>query len=79
MGTIPPQALMAGWTTETITVEMAIGHLIQHVLQLHTAHQTQVLVVAQLRREIEHLAATTTPPATTSASHKKRTPPHKPS
>jgi hypothetical protein len=59
---------------ETISVEMAIGQLIQHVVRLHTGHETQVRMVTQLRSEVERLAASAPSPASSPPARKKRSP-----
>lgn len=40
MGTIPAPALLKQWKQETLTVEMAIGHLLQHVVQMQADIET---------------------------------------
>jgi hypothetical protein len=39
MGTEPIPDLLKKWTLEQLTVEMAIGHLLQHVKMLHDTDQ----------------------------------------
>jgi hypothetical protein len=75
MGMMPPHELATGWINETISVEMAIGQLIQHIVRLHTGHETQARMLAQLRSEIERLAASAPLPASSPPARKKRPPP----
>jgi len=39
MGTMPPQDLLKKWEREEITVEMAVGHILQHLVKILTTLQ----------------------------------------
>jgi hypothetical protein len=73
MGTIEAQKLLNKWKIEELTVEMAIGHIVQHLVILHDINQqagqsrTQIkdaiaainITLANLRADVDALIAHT--------------------
>lgn len=72
MATMPPDELLRLWSRESLTSEMAIGHLIQNLVQQQAALTAMQSSLAGLRKEVERTAAP--PPATTENAAKRRTP-----
>jgi len=52
MAVEPPTELLRRWKAEELTVEMAIGQLLQHVSQLQTDISSLQHVVTALRGEL---------------------------
>ncbi len=59
MGTIPPQDLLKKWQREEITVEMAIGHILQNLAKIQTAIDAINLALYNLRAMVDSLIAHT--------------------
>lgn len=57
MGTLPPQELLNQWRREELTVEMAIGHLLQNLIKLQTMLETLNLTLQTLRADVDSLLA----------------------
>jgi len=74
MATIPPYELLRLWSRETVTSEMAIGHLIQNLVQQQATIAVIQSTLATLRSDIEHRVSR--PPASIekAAKAKRRSP-----
>ena len=59
MGTMPPQELLNKWKREEITIEMAIGHILQHLAKIQTAIDAINLTLYNLRATVDSLIAHT--------------------
>jgi hypothetical protein len=59
MGTLPPQELLKKWEQEEITVEMAIGHILQHLVKLLTVLEKIKTTLSKLRADVDSLIAHT--------------------
>ncbi|MCP4369798.1 MAG: hypothetical protein GY797_17040 [Deltaproteobacteria bacterium] len=59
MGTMPPQDLLKKWEREEITVEMAIGHILQNFAKIQTAIDAINLTLYNLRAMVDSLIAHT--------------------
>ncbi len=59
MGTMPPQELIKKWEREEITVEMAIGHILQHLAKIQTVIDAINLTLYNLRATVDSLIAHT--------------------
>ncbi len=59
MGTMPPQELIKKWEREEITVEMAIGHILQYIAKIQTAIDAVNLTLYNLRATVDSLIAHT--------------------
>lgn len=59
MGTLPPQELLKKWEHEEITVEMAIGHILQHLVKILAALETIKITLRKLRADVDSLIAHT--------------------
>ena len=59
MGTMPPQELLRKWEREEISLEMAIGHILQHLAQIQTAIDAINLTLYNLRATVDSLIAQT--------------------
>ena len=55
MGTIPPKKLLSQWKKETLTVEMAIGHLLQHLVLQNEVEQKMDIEHAQIMTTLKEL------------------------
>lgn len=55
MGTLPPDQLLKLWEREELTVEQAIGHLLQQICRLQTALEAGNISHYQLRAEVNSL------------------------
>ena len=53
MGTMPPKELLDLWTRDDISVEMAIGHILQNLVKLQTTVETNHLKLRQLQINLE--------------------------
>lgn len=53
MGTMPPKELLTLWTREDMTVEMAIGHILQNLTKLQTTVETNHFKLHQLQSTFE--------------------------
>jgi hypothetical protein len=74
MGTISPQELLKKWQIEEITIEMAIGHLIQNVVKLYKTIEKLTNSLYNLRADVDSLIAHTGMPPNPKG---KRKPPKK--
>jgi hypothetical protein len=59
MGTMPPQELLKKWQLEKVTVEMAIGHLIQSLVKLYKTVEKLSISIYNLRADVDSLIAHT--------------------
>ncbi len=59
MGTMPPQELIKKWEREEITVEMAIGHILQHLAKIQTVIDAINITLYNLRADVDSLIAHT--------------------
>ncbi len=59
MGIIPPQDLLNKWQREEITVEMAIGHILQNLTKVQIAIDAINLTLYNLRAMVDSLIAHT--------------------
>ena len=57
MGTMPPQELLKKWHLEDITVEMVIGHIVQHLIKILATLAAIKITLHQLRADVDYLAA----------------------
>ena len=53
MATIPPDELLRLWSRETVTSEMAIGHLIQNLVQQQATIAGIQSTLSTLRSDVE--------------------------
>ena len=70
MATVPPDELLRLWSRESLTSEMAIGHLIQNLVQQQAALAAMQSTLSGLRKDVERIAAP--PPATTENAANRR-------
>lgn len=61
MSTITPQELLKQWKLEQIPVEMAMGHVLQNLVQQQTLIDALTLAVNKLRLQLDN----TVPPTGT--------------
>jgi hypothetical protein len=59
MGTMPPQKLTKKWEREEITVEMAVGQILQHLVKILTTLKTINITLYNLRADVDSLIAHT--------------------
>jgi hypothetical protein len=59
MGTVPPKELLKKWECEEITVEMAVGHILQNLVQLMTIIEAFKTSLRKLRTDVDSLIAHT--------------------
>lgn len=52
MTTLPPAELLRLWSRDELPVEMATGHLLQHLIGLHTTLETLKTAVHMLQGQI---------------------------
>ena len=57
MGTITPDELLKLWKLEKVTVEMAIGHILQNLIKVHAATETLDTSLYGLRGDVDALMA----------------------
>ena len=55
MATIPPDELLRLWSRETVTSEMAIGHLIQNLVQQQATIAGIQSTLSTLRSDVERI------------------------
>jgi hypothetical protein len=72
MATMPPDELLRLWSRESLTSEMAIGHLIQNLVQQQTTLAAMQASLTALRKDIERAAAQAPVPLESAA--KRRSP-----
>lgn len=59
MGTLSPQDLLKKWEHEEITVEMAIGHILQHLVKILAVLESIKTTLRKLRADVDSLIAHT--------------------
>jgi len=59
MGTLPAKELLKKWEREELTVEMAIGHILQHLVKLLAALEAIKVTLRNLRADVDSLIAHT--------------------
>jgi hypothetical protein len=59
MSTMAPEKLLNLWKREEISVEMAIGHILQNLVKLETAHDAYTIAVDNLQANVNDLIAHT--------------------
>jgi hypothetical protein len=59
MGTITPNELLRLWELEKITIEMAVGHVLQNMVKMQTAQDTCNITLYNLRADVDSLIAHT--------------------
>jgi hypothetical protein len=57
MSTYTPVELLSLWKLEQLSLEMATGHLLQHLVKLTSELEAQRTVVTNLRTEVDRLLA----------------------
>ena len=55
MGTMPPKDLLALWARDNMSVEMAVGHILQNLTTLQATVEANHLKVHQLQSVLESL------------------------
>jgi hypothetical protein len=77
VSTVTPEELLKLWKLEKVTVEMALGHIIQNLVKLHTSDENLETSLYELRGNVDDLIAHTgiTPRARTRPRSKGK---HKP-
>jgi len=55
MATYTPDELWHLWKTEQLPLEMATGHLLQHLIQLHSVLENERAAVLSLRADVDRL------------------------
>ena len=55
MGTIPPKDLLNKWAQDNLPVEMAVGHLLQHLVMTENSMNEARLAQRKDQRQIEQL------------------------
>jgi len=59
MSTITPEELLTAWKLEQVSVEMAIGHILQNLVKQQTALDTHNRIMLNLRANVDRLIAHT--------------------
>jgi hypothetical protein len=59
MSTVTPDELLKLWKLEKVTVEMALGHIIQNLVKLHTNDENLETSLYELRGNVDDLIAHT--------------------
>jgi len=59
MGTITPTELLKQWELEKITVEMAIGHILQNLVKMQKTYNARNITLYNLRADVDSLIAHT--------------------
>ncbi len=59
MGTMTPSELLKLWKLEKLSVEMAVGHILQNLVNIHTANETADASLYKLRADVDGLMAHT--------------------
>jgi hypothetical protein len=52
-----PEELLKLWKLEQVTVEMAMGHVLQNLVRMHALDKTNSPKLYQLRRDVDELLA----------------------
>ncbi len=55
MATVSPKELLGLWSREQLTVEMATGHLLQHLVTLHATTEALKQAVHLLQAQVDTL------------------------
>ena len=73
MGTITPEELLKLWKLEKMPVEMAIGHILQNLVNMRTTIESTDTTLYKLRADVDGLMAHTgTRPHSTSKQKLQR-------
>jgi len=73
MGTITPEELLKLWKLEKMPVEMAIGHILQNLVNMRTTIESTDTTLYKLRADVDGLIAHTgTRPRSTSRQKLQR-------
>ncbi len=59
MSTMTPDELLKLWTLEKVTIEMAIGHILQNLVKAQTNAQSRDTSLYKLRSDVDDLLAHT--------------------
>jgi hypothetical protein len=59
MATVTPNELLRLWTREKITIDMAIGHILQNLVDMQRAYDARNLTLYHLRADVDSLIAHT--------------------
>jgi hypothetical protein len=59
MGTITPEELLTAWKLEQVSVEMAIGHILQNLVKQQTAFDAHNRMLLNLRADVDRLIVQT--------------------
>ncbi|HXV97362.1 MAG TPA: hypothetical protein VEC93_02995 [Anaerolineae bacterium] len=59
MATITPNELLSLWTREKITIDMAIGHILQNLVDMQRAYDARNITMYNLRADVDSLIAHT--------------------
>ena len=70
MATVPPDELLRLWSKENVTPEMAIGHLIQNLVQQHAMIVALQGTLSALRSHVDGITASVTGGAITRGKRK---------
>ena len=62
MGAVTPEALLTAWKLEQTTLDMAMGQVLQNLVQQQTALDTLNRALLNLRADIDRLLAHTSLP-----------------
>ena len=74
MGTMHQDELLKLWRREEISIEMAIGHLLQNLAKIQTVIEAGNISLYQLRADVDSLIAQIImPPATKNKKHLNKT------
>lgn len=57
MGAVAPEELARLWTQDEVTVERAIGQIVQQLVTIQASLDRQAQALGQLRREVSTLIA----------------------
>ena len=57
MGTLTPQELLKQWRLDKMTVDMAIGHILQNLVNMQRAYDARNLTIYNLRADVDSLIA----------------------
>lgn len=59
MGTMHPQELLAQWTLEKLTSDLATGHTLQNLVKIQQAIDAIIITLYNLRADVDSLIAHT--------------------
>jgi hypothetical protein len=57
MGTVSPEELLKLWQLEKVTVEMAMGHVVQNLVSMHALVKANNTTLHKLRADVRDLLA----------------------